>query len=45
MERPAGWPVGSFNTYAEAQAAVDNLSDRSFPVENLSIVGVDLIQV
>ncbi|MCP1387378.1 magnesium transporter [Corynebacterium sp. TA-R-1] len=42
---PTGWPVGSFNTYAEAQTAVDNLSDREFPVEKLTIVGVDLMQV
>ncbi|MCQ4619413.1 general stress protein [Corynebacterium sp. CCUG 70398] len=45
LQRPSGWPVGSFNTYAEAQAAVDGLSDREFPVENLTIVGVDLMQV
>lgn len=44
-QRPAGWPVGSFNTYAEAQRAVDHLSDREFPVQELSIVGVDLMQV
>ncbi|WP_244268714.1 general stress protein [Corynebacterium coyleae] len=44
-EVPTGWPVGSFTTYAEAQRAVDNLSDREFPVEKLSIVGVDLMQV
>ena len=44
-EVPTGWPVGSFSTYAEAQRAVDNLSDREFPVEKLSIVGVDLMQV
>ncbi|WIM68578.1 magnesium transporter [Corynebacterium breve] len=43
--RPSGWPVGSFNNYAEAQAAVDALSDRAFPVEELSIVGVDLMEV
>nr|VDG62960.1 Uncharacterised protein [Streptococcus thermophilus] len=45
LQRPSGWPVGSFTTYAEAQAAVDGLSDREFPVENLTIVGVDLMQV
>lgn len=44
-QRPAGWPVGSFNTYGEAQAAVDRLSDEEFPVEELTIVGVDLIEV
>ncbi|WP_235840359.1 general stress protein [Corynebacterium yudongzhengii] len=43
--RPTGWPVGSFTTYEKAQAAVDTLSDNEFPVEHLSIVGVDLIQV
>lgn len=45
QEVPSGWPVGSFNTYSEAQAAVDGLSDRNFPVEKLTIVGVDLMQV
>lgn len=35
-------PVASFATYAEAQRAVDALSDRAFPVEHLSIVGQDL---
>lgn len=44
-QRPSGWPVGSFHTYAEAQAAVDHLSDQEFPVEELTIVGVDLMQV
>ena len=44
-EVPTGWPVGSFKTYAEAQRAVDALSDQQFPVEKLSIVGVDLMQV
>lgn len=34
--------VASFATYQEAQRAVDALSDRSFPVERLSIVGHDL---
>lgn len=42
---PTGWPVGSFKTYAEAQAAVDMLSDKDFPVQALTIVGVDLMQV
>lgn len=44
-ELPAGWPVGSFSTYQEAQRAVDTLSDNKFPVEHLSIVGVGLVQV
>ncbi|QPK83978.1 magnesium transporter [Corynebacterium qintianiae] len=43
--RPTGWPVGSFQTYEEAQRAVDGLSDREFRVEDLTIVGVDLMQV
>ncbi|CDZ92356.1 conserved hypothetical protein [Rhodococcus ruber] len=42
---PSGWPVGSYTTYAEAQRAVDHLSDQSFPVEDVTIVGVDLMQV
>ena len=44
--RPEGWPVGSFDSYADAQAAVDMLSDKSdFPVAELTIVGVDLMEV
>lgn len=43
--RPTGWPVGSFRTYQQAQKAVDTLSDNAFPVQNLSIIGVDLIEV
>lgn len=42
---PSGWPVGSYGTYAEAQRAVDYLSDQHFSVEDLTIVGVDLMQV
>lgn len=42
---PSGWPVGSYPTYAEAQRAVDFLSDEQFPVEDVTIVGVDLMQV
>ena len=34
--------VASYESYAEAQAAVDALSDQRFPVERLSIVGSDL---
>ena len=44
--RPEGWPVGRFDSYADAQAAVDMLSDKSdFPVAELTIVGVDLMEV
>ncbi len=42
---PRGWPIGSYETYAEAQRAVDFLSDGQFPVEDVTIVGVDLMQV
>lgn len=35
----------SFRTYEEAQAAVDKLSDNKFPVEHVSIIGVDLRSV
>lgn len=34
--------VAEFPAHPEAQAAVDFLSDRSFPVERLTIVGEDL---
>ncbi len=35
----------AFDTYAGAQEAVDTLSDKHFPVEHVSIVGVDLRSV
>ncbi|AEW98643.1 general stress protein [Streptantibioticus cattleyicolor] len=39
----AAWnTVASYDTYQEAQAAVDRLSDDQFPVEHLDIVGSDL---
>lgn len=34
--------VGRYETYPEAQRAVDLLSDRGFPVERVSIVGTGL---
>jgi len=34
--------VGSFDTYAAAQKAVDHLSDNHFPVEHTAIIGNDL---
>jgi hypothetical protein len=40
-----GLPVGTYDSYAEAQRAVDYLSDQQFPVENLTIVGTGLRQV
>ncbi|MBX5486660.1 MAG: general stress protein [Mycolicibacterium hassiacum] len=42
---PKGWPIGSYPTYEEAQRAVDYLADQQFPVEQVTIVGVDLMQV
>lgn len=42
---PKGWPIGSYPTYVEAQRAVDYLSDQDFPVQQVTIVGVDLMQV
>lgn len=39
----AAWnTVAGYDTYEEAQAAVDRLSDEKFPVEHLDIVGSDL---
>lgn len=37
--------LGVFDTYDEAQKAVDYLSDKHFPVENVLIVGTDLKQL
>ena len=42
---PTGWVVGSYSTYEQAQAAVDHLADKEFPVHEVTIVGVDLMQV
>ena len=40
-----GVQVGSFDTYEQAQEAVDYLSDQKFPVENVTIIGTDLRMV
>ena len=37
--------LGTYDKYADAQKAVDFLSDQEFPVENCMIVGTDLKQV
>ncbi|WP_404371605.1 general stress protein [Kytococcus sedentarius] len=37
--------VATYDDYAEAQGAVDHLSDKGFPVDQLAIVGSDLRQV
>jgi hypothetical protein len=39
---PSGDVVASFESYADAQRAVDRLSDAGFPVEHAQIVGHDL---
>lgn len=43
--QPTGWPIGSFRSYEDAQAAVDLLSDKEFDVSHVTIVGVDLMEV
>ena len=35
-------PVAAYDSYAEAQRAVDLLSDRGFPVEKVAIIGQGL---
>ena len=37
-----GVQVGSYDSYEQAQAAVDYLSDQKFAVENVTIIGSDL---
>jgi hypothetical protein len=43
--RPNGLTIGTYDTYREAQRAVDYLSDEKFPVEHTTIVGNNLRQV
>ena len=38
---PEGWPIGSYDTYKDAQRAVDHLADQEFPVQGITIVGVE----
>lgn len=38
---PDGWPIGSYDTYQEAQRAVDHLADSNFPVQAITIVGIE----
>ncbi|MBK1786827.1 general stress protein [Prauserella cavernicola] len=38
---PSGWPIGSYDTYEQAQKAVDHLADSDFPVQDVTIVGVE----
>lgn len=42
MTNAAGRTVAAFPTYEQAQYAVDALSDRRFPVDQLTIVGSNL---
>ena len=42
---PQGEAIGRYATYAEAQRAVDFLSDEQFPVQNVTIVGTGLQMV
>ena len=42
---PTGVPVGTFETYEQAQRAVDFLSDEHFPVQHVTIVGNGLRMV
>jgi hypothetical protein len=41
-ERRARRTIASFNTYEEAERAVDRLADLDFPVERVAIIGQDL---
>ncbi len=42
---PTGVPVGTYETYEQAQRAVDFLSDEHFPVQHVTIVGNGLRMV
>jgi hypothetical protein len=42
---PSGWPIGSYGTYQEAHRAVEYLAGNEFPVQEVTIVGVDLMLV
>jgi len=42
---PTGTEVASYQTYAQARAAVDFLSDNGFDVSSITIVGTDLHMV
>jgi hypothetical protein len=38
---PSGWPIGSYESYEDAQKAVDHLAGSDFPVTDVTIVGVE----
>lgn len=44
-EIPRGEVIGRFDTYAQAQKAVDHLADQQFDVAKISIIGSDLKSV
>lgn len=44
-QMPTGTEVGSYQSYAQARAAVDFLSDHGFDVASITIVGTDLHMV
>lgn len=43
--QPRGEEIGNYDTYAQAQRAVDYLSDQEFGVQAVTIVGTDLKMV
>lgn len=42
---PKGEQIAAYDSYLEAQKAVDFLSDKEFPVQHVTIVGTDLRMV
>lgn len=42
---PRGQSIATYDTYVEAQRAVDFLSDQQFPVQHVNIIGSDLRMV
>jgi hypothetical protein len=42
---PNGWPIGSYDTYEDAQRGVDHLADNDFPVQDVTIVGIEPLVV
>lgn len=38
---PDGWPIGTYDTYQEAQLAVGHLAVSGFPLKGVTIVGVE----
>jgi hypothetical protein len=42
---PTGQSIAIYDSYADAQRAIDYLADQQFPVQHLAIVGTDLKQI